>query len=47
MLSQEKPRNFQPSQLQLQSKMVQNDGGDVVEEQEEEEEEHGEFLGRA
>ncbi len=46
MLSQEKPRGFQPSQLQLQSRKDQNDDNDdggveVVEE------EHGEFLGHA
>lgn len=35
--------DFQPSQLQLQSKMVQNDDGDV----EEVEEEHDEFLDHA
>ena len=41
MLSQEKPRDFQPSQPQLQSRKVRNDDGDVAEE------EHDEFVDHA
>ena len=44
MLSQEKPRGFQPSQPQLRSRKDRNDDGDVVEGQEEE---HDEFVDHA
>lgn len=47
VLSQEKPRDFQPSQLQLQSRKDQNDDNDDGDVAEVEVEEHDEFVDHA
>lgn len=47
VLSQEKPRDFQPSQLQLQSRKDQNDDNDDGGVEVVEEEKHDEFVDHA